>query len=1026
MARLAPLLALALFLSLGTAWLCGLIGGGAVEAHDRARPVLGPSDDLTGAGSQSSPGTLEPVVDLGFGRAEVAADEAQPDDLAEEDAAAAGAAEVADGDPPQVIGRILDSEGAPLAGATVVGATGWVQSFPFELEDLGDANDWMQRARAVTDAEGRFALVDGLRLGGELVLFAAAPGHAPLRLDRPPPSARGRSEPPLDFGDLQLNAGAIARGRVTDRRGNAVPGARVSLAVVLGEQSFGVDFPSRGVPLVTTGDDGTFELNTLERGPFTILVDAPGRTVARQSAVAGTRPLESLVVVLEAGSSISGKVVGRPATGVASEPAATAAAGAEVGLAAAPGGGAAHALRVEARPGKPDGSTVSGIERAQGGARHAPIVDDAFEVNGLVDGLPYTLIVSEDVGDGEWKRVAEVDPTEGSPGTRGVELRWNPRRSAAIHVVDDETGAPVEEMIVGWCVTDKRRNRDNFRTIMDDEPEEKARRHFDGGLVTLEKLPPGKTALEIKVRVTAVGYETKTAENLVVKADPSTDLGEIRLKPAASVRVKVIVGETEEPVEGAKVYLAKKEYEYLDWWAQNGAEVYDNEDVSFGMTDAEGFAVLAALPGERVNVTASSAQFVALEPVEALLPTTGVHDLTVKLTQGGTIVAKVRRPNGRPAEGVKVQCTKEALPGARGNSFVQPRYVVSDAEGVARFERLPAGMHDVRVSTEGQVAGRGQPMKRSANVRVGEEVSIVLDSPSVGLLTGLVLESGQPLARASLSLSTSSNDDDNNFGWWGDEGSSAQRTSSRGDGSYSLGPLEAGEWFLTVRHPGRAMALRMPVRILEGANTFDVRLDVALLEGRVVDEDGAPLRGININVRAQGENFGGGSQTIRMKESPTGDVNLDWEWQQLDSLATPETGLFAFRGVVTGRPLQLGVRHAYIQPIELELSDFADGELRDLGDLVAKAAGAARIRRASGGRERFKARLIRLPPLGASGPDAQESLFGTASVRGNSSASMNSIPPGRYRAELLAADNSVVQEREIEVVARETVQVVFD
>jgi hypothetical protein len=999
-ARLAPLLLLAIGLTCGAAWLFGDFGAGtgarahAVHAGWALSPeVVADTTELAGG----------PNAELGFshesGRSAVAV-EPLPDAAATEVVAPEPEAP----EPAQLIGRVMRHDGKPCTDATVIVATGWAQSLPIELEDLGQASSWLKRVRTATDADGRFVVQEGLQLGGELVLYVAAPGAAPLRLDRPPPGARGAALP-LDYGQLTLREGAVVRGRVVDRRGNAVPGARITLAVVHGEQGFGVDFPSRGVPLVATADDGAFVLDRLERGPFTLLIEAPGRTVCRMTGVASARPIDDFRVVLEPGSVIAGKVVGLEARAT----------------------DAARPLRIEARPGKPDGSRVEGVERALGVARIVGI-DDAggFELAGLVDGVPYTLVVSSVDEDGIWKRVPEVDATLGWPGTRGVELRWNPRRVATLKIVDEATGAPVEDCLVMWRqgkAGNPDRGNQGFDYIREAQPDSPMRRRFDGGLVTLDMLPPGRTDLELSVRVIAVGYATKTAENLIVKTDASTDLGEVRLVSAPTVRVTVKVKETGATVAGAKVYLAKRDYQWLDWYAQSGSEVFGNTDVHYGVTGEDGIALLASMPGQRVRVTASTDKYMTPEPAEALLPPTGMHDVAVELTDGGTLIARVRRPNGAPASGVKVFCRKQPQGIQRGGTPSLEQ--VTDAEGVARFERLPKGLHEASVATEDQGNNGQRATWRAANVSVGEEVTVVLDSPSSGTLSGLILEAGQPLARVSVSLGVVGSDDGGGNEWsWGDDGSSARRATSRADGSYTLGPVAAGEWTITVRHGARAMASRHSVRILEGANTFDVRLDVALLEGCVLDESGAPVPHVDVQIMAKTENLQGGSQMIKLSESPTGDVNFDWNWQSLDRMQTTVEGRFSFRGIATARPLALSIRNQYIQPLDIELTDFADGELRDLGDLVAKGAGVVRVRRTASGRNAAgKVQLVRLPADDGTGA---ESVYATTNLRGGSNASFSSVPPGRYRAELVATDGTVSQRRDVEVVVREATTVMFE
>ena len=339
--------------------------------------------------------------------------------------------------PPQVIGRILDADGKPLPGARVIAATGWTQSIPLELTDLGSANDWFQRAESVSGSDGSFEISGDLQEGSDLALYVVTPGHVPLRVDQSELTVPA----PHDAGDLELRTGRVARGRVVVRSGAGVPGARISLAVRRGEQGFAIDFPGRGVPVAVSGEDGAFSIARLDEGPFTLWVKAEGRLAAKATGVASAQPVEDLVVVLDPGSPIEGRLVNYD-------------------------GSLRGALRIEARPGKPDDSKVDGIDRAHPGARvaslapasadgspaegAAPDQQSAFTITGLVDGLPYTLVLAEQQDSGSWKRVAGVEPVEAWPGTQGVELRWELGRALLLKAVDGETGEALEGPLVAW------------------------------------------------------------------------------------------------------------------------------------------------------------------------------------------------------------------------------------------------------------------------------------------------------------------------------------------------------------------------------------------------------------------------------------------------------------------------------------------------------------------------------------------------------------------------------------------------
>ena len=156
-------------------------------------------------------------------------------------------------------GRVVDAEGAPVAGARVVALAPMANPLGFVLADA-DAQPALD-ADVVTGADGRFRTT---RLAGGLRAFVVeAAGHAAAVVRATLPA-----EASLELGDVRLLAGGSISGRVLLADGTAVPGARV---LVLREQG-GVAYAA------DVADDGTFVLEGVPPGTTPVVAFVPGLT----------------------------------------------------------------------------------------------------------------------------------------------------------------------------------------------------------------------------------------------------------------------------------------------------------------------------------------------------------------------------------------------------------------------------------------------------------------------------------------------------------------------------------------------------------------------------------------------------------------------------------------------------------------------------------------------------------------------------------------------------------------------------
>jgi hypothetical protein len=160
-----------------------------------------------------------------------------------------------------VTGRVLDSSGAPVAGAKVV----WepFRSYEEALLDETLGAEPVPIGEAVTDAEGRFRVT--LDKAGQEVSFRILPGTLPGALLGGPYDASEDAA----FGDVELSAAERVSGRVADDSGKPVVGAKV-------RAYGGLPFEEEDVTLyaeAVSGADGSF---TIPNAPA-----SAGRVTAR-------------------------------------------------------------------------------------------------------------------------------------------------------------------------------------------------------------------------------------------------------------------------------------------------------------------------------------------------------------------------------------------------------------------------------------------------------------------------------------------------------------------------------------------------------------------------------------------------------------------------------------------------------------------------------------------------------------------------------------------------------------------------
>jgi carboxypeptidase family protein len=162
---------------------------------------------------------------------------------------------------------------------------------------------------ATTGAEGK-ATLRGLRAGWH-VLTASAKGYAPAEL----PFETGGSGGTIDRQTLELKPGAAVAGRVVDRGGKPVAGAKVASADAAQLFSF-----AAAKSAVTSDKDGKFVIPALPAGTFRLTATHQSHAPATTPPLTldGTNGRDDVTITMDDGGRIAGRVVDKGGAPVAS------------------------------------------------------------------------------------------------------------------------------------------------------------------------------------------------------------------------------------------------------------------------------------------------------------------------------------------------------------------------------------------------------------------------------------------------------------------------------------------------------------------------------------------------------------------------------------------------------------------------------------------------------------------------------------------------------------------------------------
>lgn len=887
----------------------------------------------------------------------------------------------------QLVGLVTGPDTQPLEGATV-----WVttrrSSVPLGLESGDSMAEWTGVMGSGSD--GRFAMPAGegepvLEPGNRLSVLARAPGHMPLRVS----SQTMSIEPPHDLGALSMVLGASATGRVSSPSGEPLAGARVFVSQSESEGLLSVSYPSRGLELAATDEEGRFGCTELRPGPFEILVEAEGYA---PGAVGGEaelkRPLTGLNLVLQRGETISGTVSGAPE-------------------------GALEGLLVRAAPTR-ESEVPQSLRRVESVSVEP---DGAFAIEGLLPQATYQLRLAR-VGPFGIRSVRSSSSVEALSGATGVELRWPVESSLGGRVVAKAPDGlvPVESFIIYRADGSPAGTEFDAQSLKSGEGT--ALTEHPGGVFCFDAIQDRRARpRKHTLRVRAPGYEDLIVRGVEVLHGEAKDLGDLVLPAGELFQVTVLDDRSGDPVESAQVYLAAKANDrwFRRWWGRSD-KAYDSDTVRYGETGADGVANLQRPPGTDLQLGVQAPGYVAAGPK---LAKDEDKAMTVRLLRGADVIAEVVGPSGEPVPRAAVTLTLEGAR-VRGERQLTAQ---TDGTGRARFESIPEGNARVAVSP---------PSMRPRRPADWEETSVAVAVPATGevvatvtaipmaVVTGIVTVAGVPLGDARLSFDVR----EGNELLRPQTRSVELRAATTATGRFRLPAVPHGEYELAVSHRSRAMVNRMPVVIGQDPPELVIALADTTLSGTVISSlDGKPLANIRVQVSGPGGSDRAyiGQRTYR--ETSDGDIDTDEDWLQPGQVTTDAAGRFDFKGMASGTPVQLRLSANLIRGETRTEEPLAVGESRTGVVLKARPAGALRVSfdRSQGARRERSRPYAVLVRLDAEGNPTGRPL----SQNGRGSAFFASLRPGRYRITTHSGGrpDELLETKEVDVIAGKQLRV---
>ncbi|MGB0588235.1 MAG: carboxypeptidase regulatory-like domain-containing protein [Myxococcota bacterium] len=406
----------------------------------------------------------------------------------------------------------------------------------------------------------------------------------------------------------------------------------------------------------------------------------------------------------------------------------------------------------------------------------------------------------------------------------------------------------------------------------------------DDGAFVFETVSEGVCALDVQSQAYLRGGPSGGAPvEVTFEGEP---LEEVELRVSRSAQVTGQVLGPSGPLSDVTLTLL-----YLE--APGESEVF-SVTIPTRTNDKGHFDLKRLLPG-RMQVLAEHDEHGFTETESFYLQPGGtLHDLTIHLVAGGTVLGRVSDASGRALEGAVVRIVT--------GGTARPRTTESESDGAFLFEGVPPG----RIKVTARLAGWELAAPIQVQVETDADVEVTLKMREVDGILGLVLTpEGEPAAYAAISLR-------------GADGRWRRRPVTRSDrqGRFVLPSVRELPIALRASHTDHGPSTLLEVTRFDDEPTLQLTAGGRLV-GRVVDSAGRPVRVFTVIAKPEGSKRGGKRRQIRSGE-----------------------GKFELRSMAPG-PYTVRVVPPGLLPAEVAGVEVVANEVADAGTIRCDGGGAA-------------------------------------------------------------------------------------
>jgi hypothetical protein len=783
-------------------------------------------------------------------------------------------------------GRLLDAGGGPIAGAALE-LRPWSERDEIQLRiGVFGPKPW---PLGVSGKDGRFTVPHDARIGKSIAVIAKARGFqaAPFQA-----VLADAADP--DLGDLYLERAVIVQGFVHDERRVPIAGARLRFGARDEDpraRMFAAFGMSGMLSLGETDEHGRFELPHVKPGELTLVAEHPEHHPARWT---GTTPdagglLSDVDFELVRAGSIGGVVRDFP----------KGRRGVQVAARKLPDelGAARDAAAGDERESGMDALMSAALSPA--GSETADVLDDgSFVLHGLARVGRYELTVVERQDFVRTVALSRVVTAES--GARGVVMDYDAGATVRLRLLDRETQRPIEvaELSGTWGAE---RARIFFAADAVTRP-----KSFPGGVLQLFEVRPPKDPGTLSLEVVAPGYVEQRLPSFEVGARAVVDLGDVQLVPAAKLRFLVVDATTGKGISRAQVSVRQpNDVDDPRQLMQRGMDAAGRTVKD--RTDKEGRIALDAIEAAVAVLTIRADDYPTYKDAQ-FSPRATEKELRIALVKGGDIEVYVVDPSGQPVERARVQMR---VAGAEGDGKAED----TNGEGLARWRTVVPGRYEVRAYRRGAdpASTAGQKVVwTTVDVQSARASEVVLEVGGAASILGTVTLAGTPLAGAQLSLANRGADAaareaarmQRRFGGGPGGGAARASDSTDGEGRFELVDVVPGSYDLVISHTSLAMDTFEPLTIEVGENRVEIAVVVATLEGRVVDDAGAPIDGARVAASAASPSTPAAATGNRRDQRAFRSLMRD----DSRDVRTDVEGRYRIVGVSTAEPLEVTAR----------------------------------------------------------------------------------------------------------------------